>query len=101
MRPANPRAMTQLNILVTGTSRGIGKAIVAAFDGHNVIGHSSSHGDERRIAADLDTPGAAETLWNAALRRFGGRIDVLVNNAGIFAAAPIDAGHGEYVTQWE
>ena len=93
--------MTPLNILVTGTSRGIGKAIVAALAGHNVMGHSSSQGDERRIAADLDQPGAAETLWNEALRRLGGRIDVLVNNAGIFEAAPIDAGHGPFVAQWE
>jgi NAD(P)-dependent dehydrogenase (short-subunit alcohol dehydrogenase family) len=93
--------MTPLNILVTGTSRGIGKAIVEAFAGHNVMGHSSSHDEARRIAADLDQPGAAETLWNEALRRLGGRIDVLVNNAGIFEAAPIDAGHGDFVAQWE
>jgi NAD(P)-dependent dehydrogenase (short-subunit alcohol dehydrogenase family) len=91
----------KLNILVTGTSRGIGASIVTALAAHNVIGHSSSGGDERRIAADLSQAGSAETLWNAALDRLGGRIDVLVNNAGIFEAAPVDLDHGQWVTEWE
>src|SRR4051812_43464745 len=92
--------MTKLNILVTGTSRGIGKAIVAALDGHNVVGHSSSGGDGR-VAADLSRPGASEPLWREALERLGGRIDVLVNNAGVFEADPIDDPHDEWVSQWE
>jgi NAD(P)-dependent dehydrogenase (short-subunit alcohol dehydrogenase family) len=92
--------MTQRNILVTGTSRGIGKAILAALEGHNVVGHSSRGGDGA-IAADLDLPGAAEALWDEALERLGGRIDVLVNNAGVFEAAPIDLPHGEWVAGWE
>jgi NAD(P)-dependent dehydrogenase (short-subunit alcohol dehydrogenase family) len=91
----------QLNILVTGTSRGIGAAIVAALQGHNVIGHSSGGGDERRIGADLAKAGAAETIWAEALDRLGGRIDVLVNNAGVFEAAPVDLPHDEWVGQWE
>jgi 3-oxoacyl-[acyl-carrier protein] reductase len=92
--------MTNLNIFVTGTSRGIGKAIVAALDGHRVVGHSSA-GGEGRIAADLDQPGVAEGLWNEALERLGGRIDVLVNNAGIFEDAPIDSSAADYVARWE
>jgi 3-oxoacyl-[acyl-carrier protein] reductase len=92
--------MTQLNILVTGTSRGIGKAIAAALVGHKVVGHSSSGGDGR-IAADLSQPGAAETLWREALDRLGGRIDVLVNNAGVFEANPIDRDGGEWAAEWE
>ena len=89
------------NILVTGTSRGIGSAIFAAVSGHNVIGHSSRDGDTRRIESDLSQPGAAERLWAEALERLGGRIDVLVNNAGIFEAAPIDQPHDKWVEDWE
>jgi 3-oxoacyl-[acyl-carrier protein] reductase len=99
-RALNQRAMTSLNILVTGTSRGIGKAIVAALDGHRVAGHSSAGGGGR-IAADLARPGAAEGLWNEAIERLGGRIDVLVNNAGIFEAAPIETGAADFAAQWE
>jgi len=92
--------MTQRNILVTGTSRGIGAAILTAFAGQNVVGHSTQ-GADGMIAADLDRPGAAEALWSEALARLGGRIDVLVNNAGIFEAAPLDQDHDAWVGQWE
>jgi NAD(P)-dependent dehydrogenase (short-subunit alcohol dehydrogenase family) len=49
----------------------------------------------------LAEPGTAERLWDSALERLGGRIDVLVNNAGIFEAAPIDSGDDLWVGQWE
>jgi 3-oxoacyl-[acyl-carrier protein] reductase len=91
---------TQRNILVTGSSRGIGKAILGALHGHNAVGHSS-RGGGGLVAADLDQPRAAEALWYEALERLGGRIDVLVNNAGIFEAAPVDMAGAEWVAQWE
>jgi NAD(P)-dependent dehydrogenase (short-subunit alcohol dehydrogenase family) len=93
--------MTQpLHILVTGTSRGIGESILAAFDGHRALGHSTAGGGGR-IAADLSRPGVAEGLWNEALERLDGRIDVLVNNAGVFEAAPIGGDGREWIAQWE
>ncbi|TMJ18286.1 MAG: SDR family oxidoreductase [Alphaproteobacteria bacterium] len=89
-----------LHILVTGTSRGIGESILEAFAGHRAVGHSTAGGGGR-IAADLSRPGVAEGLWGEALERLEGRIDVLVNNAGVFEAAPIDLAHGEWVAGWE
>ena len=89
------------NILVTGSSRGIGKSIVEALAGHQVIGHSSGSSTDTMIASDLAQPGAAERLWDEALHRMGGRIDALVNNAGVFEAAPIDQPHDSWVGEWE
>jgi len=87
-----------LHILVTGTSRGIGESLLAAFEGHRAVGHSTA-GGAGRIAADLSRAGIAEGLWNEALERLEGRIDVLVNNAGIFEAAPIESE--DWVARWE
>jgi NAD(P)-dependent dehydrogenase (short-subunit alcohol dehydrogenase family) len=88
------------NILVTGTSRGIGRAIFDALQGHDVIGHST-RGGGGEIAADLDEPGAAGRIWREALERLGGRIDILVNNAGIFEAAPIGEPDEAWRASWE
>jgi len=90
----------KLHILVTGASRGIGAAILAALAGHRAIGHSTA-GGQGRIAADLALPGVAQGLWNEALERLDGRIDVLVNNAGIFEAAPLDGAHDDWIAAWE
>src|SRR3546814_13058162 len=54
-----------------------------------------------RIAADLSHPGAPEPLGAEALDRLGGHVEVLVNNAGIFEAAPIDQSHDDWVSAWE
>lgn len=84
-------------ILLTGSSRGIGAATAAALAdaGATVIGHGTASG----IAADFADPAAPAMLWATALERAGGAIDVLVNNAGVFEANPIDAD--DWVAGWE
>ena len=93
-------ASEPLNILVTGTSRGIGASILAALNGYNVVGHST-RGGEGAVAADLADPEAARALWWEAMGRLDGRIDVLVNNAGIFEANPIEQADEAWATAWE
>jgi len=90
-----------MNILVTGASRGIGAATYELLkaNGHNVVGHSSRGSDEL-VAGDLMDPAAPRDIWDTALDELGGRIDVLVNNAGIYEGIADNAPDAEWHAAW-
>ncbi|WP_426128841.1 SDR family NAD(P)-dependent oxidoreductase [Pararhizobium sp. PWRC1-1] len=80
--------------IVTGASQGIGAALVRAYRDRNyrVIATSrsvepDSDADILAVAGDISKPETAERVVREALERFG-RIDTLVNNAGVFVAKP-------------
>ena len=80
--------------IITGASQGIGAALVKAYRDRNyrVVATSrsikqGSDPDVVAIAGDIGDPATAERVVNEAIARFG-RIDTLVNNAGIFLAKP-------------
>ncbi|WP_213233984.1 SDR family NAD(P)-dependent oxidoreductase [Caballeronia sp. NK8] len=76
--------------IVTGASQGMGEGIVKAFRtrGYGVVATSrsiqpSADPDLVTVAGDIGDPETGKRVVAAALDRFG-RIDTLVNNAGIF-----------------
>lgn len=102
--------------LVTGGSRGIGAAIARALaaEGYRVALHygnslqaaedvlGSLNGEGHLLVqADLRDAEQVRSMVDEAARRLG-RIDVLVNNAGVFFAHPIDvADYDQWQAAWQ
>ncbi|KOV81858.1 MULTISPECIES: SDR family NAD(P)-dependent oxidoreductase [Streptomyces] len=85
---------TQKVAVVTGASQGLGASIVDAYrkHGYAVVATSrtiapSGDPDLLTVQGDIADPATAERVIAQGLERFG-RIDSLVNNAGIFVAKP-------------
>lgn len=92
-----------MHILLTGSSRGIGQSISTQLDarGVHVIGHASKAYTEQTIGADLSDPSSPAAIWQAALAQSQGEIDVLINNAGLFEASPLDQDDDNWFASWQ
>ena len=106
------RKLTGKVAVVTGASKGIGAAIaksLAAEGASVVVNYASSKagadtvvaaitkagGKALAVAGDVSTTAGAAGIVDAAIKHYG-RLDVLVNNSGVYEFAPIEAVNEEH-----
>src|SRR5947209_16524846 len=80
--------------VVTGASQGIGAGLVRGFldRGYRVVANSRSikpdaSADVLAVAGDVTDPAVADRVIGGAVGTFG-RVDTLVNNAGVYLSKP-------------
>lgn len=101
-------------VLVTGGSRGIGAAAATTFaragarvavhcgrerERAEMLAETIGHG-ARAFQADLSDARACKGLWDEVVGRFG-RVDVLVNNAGVAFGSPLEAENDAWLSDWD
>jgi NAD(P)-dependent dehydrogenase (short-subunit alcohol dehydrogenase family) len=100
-------------VIVTGGAAGIGRVyarrllaegarvlIADIVDPGDTVGALKAHGDVRGITMDVASAASAQAMAEAAVRAFG-RIDVLVNNAAVFAALKPQAFDAIAEPEWD
>jgi NAD(P)-dependent dehydrogenase (short-subunit alcohol dehydrogenase family) len=106
--------LSGINILVTGSSRGIGSALAKAFaaSGARVAVHYNSHPAEaeklameigegaKAFGADLSKPENCRKLFTDVIASFE-KLHVLVNNAGVAISSSLDKGDKEWLGDWQ
>ena len=92
-------------VIITGASQGIGSELVQGYRDRNYLVVANSRSikpspdpDILTVPGDIADPATAQRIVSQALERFG-RIDSLVNNAGIFVAKPfVDYTEEDYAS---